>query len=72
MRQKTISEKIFSKKTVAANEEAIKSYEIYKRANEVIEEVKTASGKKGSFRLTNNSTINTRISTHGITSTQQI
>ncbi|OGV94723.1 hypothetical protein A3A66_01800 [Microgenomates group bacterium RIFCSPLOWO2_01_FULL_46_13] len=72
MSKKMVSELRFSKEIVAENESALAAYQLYRRANKIIEKVKAASGKSGSFQLKNNSTVNITLDAHGIGSTQKV
>jgi len=66
------TQRFFPKKMIKPNKTALKSFEAYLKAKEIIEMVNLASGKKGSYRLTTESTIKSKIDTNGISSTQQI
>lgn len=72
MAKKNTTQKLFSKRVLKDNKQALKSYEIYKKSEDIIDRVKIASGKKSAFVFTNNSSLNVKLDIHGISSTQKI
>jgi len=67
--QKNMVSKIASKRVLDANTSALKLYDNYKKAADIIERVEFVSGKRIAFKLDTGSTLNFEINRHGVSST---
>ena len=72
MKNKKKSVELLSKRVLGKNKKAFEALEIYKKSTDILERVKIASGKSGSYVLANHSTIDIKLDTHGISTTQNI
>lgn len=67
--QKSMVNKVASKRTLDQNTTAFKTYGAYKKIADIIERVEFASGKKVSFKSDTGSTFNFEINRYGAYST---
>ncbi len=67
--QKGIIGKLVSKRVLDANTTALKFYDTYKKAADIIERTESASGKRLTFKSDTGSTLNFEINRHGAYST---
>ena len=72
--QKSIANKVASKRTLDQNVTAFKTYGAYKKTSDIIKRVELASGKKVRFKSDTGSTLNFEINRYGAysTTTQKI
>lgn len=68
-RPKSLMDKIASDQVLEQNTEALKFYDDYRKAAEIIERAEIASGKKIIFKSDTGSTLNFEINRHGAYST---
>ncbi len=67
--QKSIVNKVASKRTLDQNIAAFKTYDAYKKTADIIERVEFASGKRVSSKSDTGSTLNFEINRYGARST---
>ena len=67
--QKSIVNKVASKRVLDQNVAAFKTYDIYKKTADIIERAEFASGKRVSYKTDASSTLDFKINLHGTYST---
>ena len=64
--------KSFTKSIVKNNKKALKAFDLYQKAADIIDRVYLATGKKRNFQSYTGSAVHVQINRHGISSTQKI
>lgn len=64
--------KSFTQSIIKNNKKALKAFNLYQKAADIIDRVYLATGKKRNFQTYTGSAIHVQINRHGISSTQKI
>ncbi len=67
-----LDSRLIPKKILEANKTSIENIEFYRKVDDIIERTKIAMGRKTELKTNTGSTLNSKINTNAISSTQQI
>jgi len=71
-KKETTTQQLFSKKIKKANKKAFESFDFYKKTIEIMDRTDIAMGRKTTYTSVQGSTLNCKLNTYDISSTQKI